>query len=277
MSTFEEIIKLKELLDSGAITKDEFELLKQKAMTKDISQGKTEMSELGISDADGHGKQVKVGDKLTYEIKYHNYYETATTVVITDIVPLGTTYVPGSASEGAQTIIESGKVVGLRWEINAKANAVDAVSFKVEVNENSEGGFIETEPCLMVGEDNVTIDKPKNIVVNTASKSVTPENEERSGIKAFGVWLGSAVIIQLIAGTVEMNTHPSSRIGNLLVALCMIAMMATAIVIAVKWKQGKLGSDLYVGEVYTGARCWWVIALRSAAILAVMFLIAAAI
>jgi cation transport ATPase len=44
MSAFEEIIKIKELLDSGAITQEEFELLKQRAMestTKTITEQET--------------------------------------------------------------------------------------------------------------------------------------------------------------------------------------------------------------------------------------------
>lgn len=74
-----------------------------------------------------------VGQKLTYTIKWANYKDTAADVVITDILPTGTTLLENSISNGGT--YENGKIT---WTIkDAAAGTEGYVSFQVEVNESA--------------------------------------------------------------------------------------------------------------------------------------------
>ncbi len=80
---------------------------------------------------------VNAGDTLTYSIAYKNNGSVkANNLVISDVVPTGTTYVGGSASNGGG---ESGGTV--KWNIGTvNPGASSSVNFKVTVNGTSSGG-----------------------------------------------------------------------------------------------------------------------------------------
>ncbi|MDR2524673.1 MAG: DUF11 domain-containing protein [Oscillospiraceae bacterium] len=95
---------------------------------------------------------VQAGDEITYSLTATNYGTAEqTNVIITDAIPAGTTYVEGSASEGA---VRSGNV--LTWVIaSLPAGASRMVSFRVTVDPLPEGssgrvirniGYINGQP-----------------------------------------------------------------------------------------------------------------------------------
>ncbi len=131
--------------------------------------------------ADADGKLVGVGDTLTYTVTWANT-EVASDgaagevarVVVTDAVPAGTTYVPGSADltvtspEGAavEWVLEesvdedgAGAVSGLMWTITGAdgaavpAGASGTVSFRVTVGEGAAAvGTVENTAQVTVGD-----------------------------------------------------------------------------------------------------------------------------
>jgi uncharacterized repeat protein (TIGR01451 family) len=81
---------------------------------------------------------VEAGQEITYTLTYGNVSLTnATSVVLTDAIPLGTTYVEGSATGGA--VFNNGVLL---WNLGAVAAGVtnQQVSFRVLVNANMTGG-----------------------------------------------------------------------------------------------------------------------------------------
>ena len=73
---------------------------------------------------------VKVGSELAYTIQVINAGQQATGLVITDVIPANTSYVPGSASAAGQLIGNR-----VRWDIPViELGASDTFEFRVKVN-----------------------------------------------------------------------------------------------------------------------------------------------
>ena len=99
---------------------------------------------------------LKVGDELTYTIKYKNLEKDAATVTVTDDVPAGTEFV--SADNGG--VYANGTVT---WGIADVASGTEGfVSFKVRVTINAVGNSIENQAKVQIGDHNpVTTTKTK--------------------------------------------------------------------------------------------------------------------
>lgn len=100
---------------------------------------------------------LKVGDELTYTIKYKNLEDAAATVTVTDAVPAGTEFV--SADNGG--VCENGTVT---WNLADVASGTEgSVSFKVRVTIDAVGHSIENQALVKIGEHNpVTTTKTEN-------------------------------------------------------------------------------------------------------------------
>lgn len=100
---------------------------------------------------------LKVGDELTYTIKYKNLEDAAATVTVTDAVPAGTEFV--SAENGG--VCENGTVT---WNIaDVTSGTEGSVSFKVRVTIDAVDSSIENQAQVKIGEHNpVTTTKTEN-------------------------------------------------------------------------------------------------------------------
>ena len=100
---------------------------------------------------------LKVGDELTYTIKYKNLEKDAATVVVTDKVPAGTEFV----SADNDGVCENGTVT---WKIDDVASGAEgSVSFKVHVTIDAVGHSIENQAQVQIGDHNpVTTTKTEN-------------------------------------------------------------------------------------------------------------------
>ena len=100
---------------------------------------------------------LKVGDELTYTIKYKNLEDAAATVTVTDAVPAGTEFV----SAGNDGVCENGTVT---WNIADVASGTEgSVSFKVRVTIDAVGRSIENQAQVKIGNHNpVTTTKTEN-------------------------------------------------------------------------------------------------------------------
>lgn len=99
---------------------------------------------------------LKVGDELTYTIKYKNLEDAAATVTVTDAVPAGTEFV--WADNGG--VCENGTVT---WNIaDVTSGTEGSVSFKVRVTIDAVGRSIENQAQVKIGDHNpVTTTKTK--------------------------------------------------------------------------------------------------------------------
>lgn len=100
---------------------------------------------------------LKVGDELTYTIKYKNLEDAAATVTVTDAVPAGTEFV--WADNGG--VCENGTVT---WNIaDVTSGTEGSVSFKVRVTIDAVGRSIENQAQVKIGDHNpVTTTKTEN-------------------------------------------------------------------------------------------------------------------
>lgn len=100
---------------------------------------------------------LKVGDELTYTIKYKNLEDAAATVTVTDAVPAGTEFV--SADNGG--VCENDTVT---WNIaDVTSGTEGSVSFKVRVTIDAVGRSIENQAQVRIGNHNpVTTTKTEN-------------------------------------------------------------------------------------------------------------------
>ena len=100
---------------------------------------------------------LKVGDELTYTIKYKNLEDAAATVTVTDAVPAGTEF--EWADNGG--VCENGTVT---WNIaDVTSGTEGSVSFKVRVTIDAVGRSIENQAQVKIGGHNpVTTTKTEN-------------------------------------------------------------------------------------------------------------------
>lgn len=100
---------------------------------------------------------LKVGDELTYTIKYKNLEDAAATVTVTDAVPAGTEFV----SADNDGVCENSTVT---WNLADVASGTEgSVSFKVRVTIDAVDSSIENQAQVKIGEHNpVTTTKTEN-------------------------------------------------------------------------------------------------------------------
>jgi uncharacterized repeat protein (TIGR01451 family) len=99
---------------------------------------------IGPKSADKDESGVRPGEEIEYRVYFHNPNFTQSAMVLTDNIPLGTTYVIGSATiEGVPTVLEADSmapedVTTLVWREDVAGNRDGYVTFKVRVKSVSE-------------------------------------------------------------------------------------------------------------------------------------------
>ena len=117
---------------------------------------------------------VTKGEEITYEISVKNNSEKELKgIEIKDKIPAMTEYKSGSIDNNGEEIKEAtGKVIGLKWNIDLKAGEEKVVSFKVTVAQNATGTI---ENIAVVNGESTD---PAKTAVVTASKTATIEGKE---------------------------------------------------------------------------------------------------
>ena len=118
---------------------------------------------LGESTTNIDGKEVSVGDVLTYSITYKNYTDENVIVSVVDAIPAGTTYVDGSVTMDG-TYAEG----NISWLLSVSKDESITVTFSVKVV-SAEGDIVNTA----VIRDGVNIYNT-NEVKNLVKKAETP-------------------------------------------------------------------------------------------------------
>ncbi|MBR0384604.1 MAG: isopeptide-forming domain-containing fimbrial protein, partial [Eubacteriaceae bacterium] len=113
----------------------------------------------------GEGKQVKVGDEVTYKVHFRNYRFTPETVVVTDKLDAGVDFVSadnnGTYDKATHTITWTFKDMEARKEQD--------VTFKVKVNEKA-GSIIRNQAEVKVGNDPA---QKTNVIENPLAPGTT--------------------------------------------------------------------------------------------------------
>lgn len=191
---------------------------------------------------------LKVGDELTYTIKYKNLEDAAATVTVTDAVPAGTEFV--SADNGG--VCKNGTVT---WNLADVASGTEgSVSFKVRVTIDAVGHSIENQALVKIGEHNpVTTTKTENknieqpspaSVILTAHKTLISDvgnHTLAAGEFAFTLLDKDGKLVQTApndaAGNVTFDALSLDTIGEYTYTICEV--------------DGEVGYITYDGSQYT--------------------------
>lgn len=104
-----------------------------------------------VANNDVEASSIKVGDTVTYTIKYHNTESESAEVIIRDRIPDGTDYVDGSAGDDAVYDKESRT---LTWTLqDVKPNTSGEVTFKAVVNESALKESVKNKATVQIGEN----------------------------------------------------------------------------------------------------------------------------
>ncbi len=125
--------------------------------TKSVEVGDTEEGE--EPDFADDEKEVGIGDELTYKINYKNGHSTEATVIVTDVLDDGLTFV-SAAPEGTYAIStdENGHTV-ITWTLeNVKAYEENSVTFTAVVNEKAKiTAEVDNRAIVQVSNDEAQI------------------------------------------------------------------------------------------------------------------------
>lgn len=129
----------------------------------------------------GNGRLVGAGDTLTYTISWANdsENENGATVVVTDSIPAGTTYVPGSAMVGTETKADADvyKDGVLTFDLGTKPKGdTGTVSFSVTVNSKENGKLGDSNGAIVNDDATVTINNTPHVTNKT--ENPTPFKEQ---------------------------------------------------------------------------------------------------
>lgn len=155
---------------------------------------------------------LKVGDELTYTIKYKNLEDAAATVTVTDAVPAGTEFV--SADNGG--VCKNGTVT---WNIaDVTSGTEGSVSFKVCVTIDAVGRSIENQAQVTVGDHNpVTTTKTENKNIENPSPASVPLTAHKTLISDVGnhtLTAGEFAFTLLDKDGKLVQTAPNDAEGN---------------------------------------------------------------
>lgn len=160
--------------------------------------GKTSTSDNYTADG-----EIQVGDLLTYHIYYHNDTDATAQVVITDVIPVGTIYLDGSATySGTSNLVlnkdATGVVTGMTWTLaGVPAGASGSVSFQVYVGPDAISP-VENTATIQIG-DNAPVISTNTVEDELAygdlmlTKAVAAGNASGSSDKYFTLELYSGV------------------------------------------------------------------------------------
>ena len=146
---------------------------KKPAQGKDVTAG-------GKPGTSIDGQLVQVGSELVYTIDWVNNAvndkgeAVAADIIVTDVIPAGTSYVDKSATNGG---VYNADTNTLTWNLGMqKANASGTVSFKVQVTEAALNNKVENQADIQIGDNNAeTTSKPEVFVPGKASKDENGE------------------------------------------------------------------------------------------------------
>lgn len=191
---------------------------------------------------------LKVGDELTYTIKYKNLEDAPATVTVTDAVPAGTEFV----SADNDGVYANGTVT---WNLADVASGTEgSVSFKVRVTINAVGSPIENQAKVQIGDHNpvtTTKTKTENIeqpspasVTLTAHKTLISDvgnHTLAAGEFAFNLLDKDGKIVRTApndaAGNVTFDALSLDTIGEYTYTICEV--------------DGEVGYITYDGSQYT--------------------------
>ncbi|EQA5914408.1 SpaA isopeptide-forming pilin-related protein [Enterococcus faecalis] len=142
----------------------------------------------GTDTTDIDGKEVKVGETLTYKVSYHNTTGKSQKVVIEDKIPEFTSYVEGSADSNG--VYKDGKIIWTKE--NVAAGETFEVTFKVKVEKSASGKTLINEALVRAGKNEFKTNKTTNPVpeipptpektkVKFSKKALTENGEELKG------------------------------------------------------------------------------------------------
>lgn len=114
----------------------------------------------GTDTTDIDGKEVKVGETLTYKVSYHNTTGKSQKVVIEDKIPEFTSYVEGSADNNG--VYKDGKIIWTKE--NVAAGETFEVTFKVKVEKSASGKTLINEALVKAGKNESKTNKTTNPV-----------------------------------------------------------------------------------------------------------------
>lgn len=193
---------------------------------------------------------LKVGDELTYTIKYKNLEKDVATVTVTDAVPAGTEFV--SADNGGTWDKTDNKVT---WNLTGvEPGAKGTVSFTVRVTMDAVGKSIENQAEVKIGDHNpVTTTKTENknieqpspasvtLTAHKTLKSDVGNHTLAAGEFAFNLLDKDGKLVQTALNDAEGNVTFSelklNTIGSYTYTICEV--------------DGKLGYMTYDDSTYT--------------------------
>ena len=192
---------------------------------------------------------LKVGDELTYTIKYKNLEDAPATVTVTDAVPAGTEFV--SADNGGTWDKTDNKVT---WKFTADPNTEGSVSFKVRITIDAVGNSIENQAQVQIGDHNpVTTTKTENkniekpspasvfLTAHKTLKSDVGNHTLAAGDFSFNLLDKDGKLVQTAPNDAEGNVNfgelSFAKIGDYTYTICEV--------------DGKLGYMTYDDSTYT--------------------------
>jgi len=131
------------------------------------------------------GEKVESGKELIYTITYTNADDFSADVTITDTIPANTTYVEGSADNGA--VFAEGKLV---WNLQLAAGETRTVSFKVTVT-GHRGQTVTNQAFAQEGENRIETNQITNTVYTV---STIPETGDEMNLGLLLFMMLSSVV-----------------------------------------------------------------------------------
>lgn len=129
----------------------------------------------GSDTTDIDGKEVKVGETLTYKVSYHNTTGKSQKVVIEDKIPEFTSYVEGSADNNG--VYKDGKITWTKE--NVAVGETFEVTFKVKVEKSASGKTLINEALVRAGQNESKTNKTTNPVSEIPPTPVVPNNPDK--------------------------------------------------------------------------------------------------
>lgn len=135
-----------------------------------------------VTDANGNdlnGREVQVGQELTYTIHYGNSAATKENITITDTIPEGTEYLAGSADQGALWDEQSRT---LTWTLqDVEPGTTGSVSFKVTVTSQAQQlGTLTNQGKIRIGANGPAI-TTNTVTVQANKPAPTPGSTPAGG------------------------------------------------------------------------------------------------
>ena len=128
-------------------------------------------------ESENAGQDVELNDIITYTIKLDNSLGTAPdTVVVKDLAPIGTTFIPGTIKENNQETQYTEENLQNGINVNINAHETKTISFQVQVNEGKNASIISnTAEVNNIDTNPITHRYVEPII--TATKYVTTQNK----------------------------------------------------------------------------------------------------